>query len=75
MPLHPRELSELTRKATELLSDTTDVPRLLRMRLGPEHSLSSSGEDMLGSIETLVRELRTFDASVQEDGSDDLERT
>jgi hypothetical protein len=75
MSLHPRELSELTRKATELLSDTTDVPRLLTMRLGKEHSLSSAGDDMLGSIETLLRELRTFDASSQEELGDDLERT
>ena len=67
MQLHPRELNELTRKAGELLSDTGDVPRLLRMRLGADHTLAVAAEEMLGSIEELLRELRSFDASAYED--------
>ena len=72
MYLDPRELNELTRKATELLSDTTDVPRLLSMRLGEDHALAAAADDMLGNIEALVRELRSFDVSTQEE--DDQER-
>ena len=73
MPLHPRELNELTRKAGELLSDTTDVPRLLGMRLGKEHALSLAADEMLVSIENLLRELRSFDASGLEPDSDTLD--
>jgi len=67
MQLHPRELNELTRKAGELLSDTTDVPRLLKMRLGADHALAEAADDMLASIQTLLRELRSFDISAQEE--------
>ncbi|HUA18096.1 MAG TPA: hypothetical protein VMB25_05080 [Bryobacteraceae bacterium] len=70
MQLHPRELNELTRKAGELLSDTGDVPRLLKMRLGTGHALAAAAEEMLGSIEDLLRELRSFDASAYEDDGD-----
>jgi hypothetical protein len=70
MQLHPRELNELTRKAGELLSDTGDVPRLLKMRLGKDHALTAAAEEMLGCIEDLLRELRSFDASAYEDEGD-----
>jgi hypothetical protein len=61
--LDPRELNELTRKATELMSETADVPTVLRNRLGDQHELARAAQEMLGSIETFVRELRSFDVS------------
>jgi hypothetical protein len=62
-----RELNELSHKAGELLSDTPDVPRLLKMRLGAEHPLAAAAEAMLGSIEGQVRELNWFDVLAQEE--------
>ena len=70
MQLHTRELNELTRKAGELLSDTGDVPRLLKMRLGEDHPLAVDAEEMLASIESLLRELRSFDAAPNEEDID-----
>ncbi len=60
-----RELNDLTRRATDLMSDTADVPRILRNRLGEQHELAQAAEEMQGSIETFVRELRCFDVSAQ----------
>jgi hypothetical protein len=54
------EFDELTRKAAELTLETADVSRLLRVRLGPEHDLAKSAEEMLGKLEAFVRELRSF---------------
>ncbi len=67
--MHPvqREFSELTRRATILMLDATDVPRLLRTRLGNEDALAAAADEMLSSIEALVRELRSFDASPRDD--------
>jgi hypothetical protein len=64
------EMHDLTRKATELMSETADIARLLRMRLGAGHSLSRSGDDMLVSTEALARELRSFCASAGGDRPD-----
>lgn len=63
MNIDPREFSELTRKATELMASTADVPILLRSRFGEQHGLCRSAEEMMASIETFVRELRSFDAT------------
>jgi hypothetical protein len=63
--LDSRELNELTRKATELMLETADVPRVLRNRLGEQHQLAQAAEQMQGSIEDFVRELRCFDISAQ----------
>jgi hypothetical protein len=63
--LDARELNELTRKATDLMSETADVPRVLRNRLGEQHQLAQAAEQMQGSIEDFVRELRCFDISAQ----------
>jgi hypothetical protein len=60
-----RELNDFTRRATELMSETADVPRVLRNRLGEQHHLAQAAEDMQGSIENFVRELRCFDLSAQ----------
>ena len=65
MILDARELNELTRKATDLMSETADVPRVLRNRLGEQHQLAQAAEEMQGSIESFVRELRCFDVSAQ----------
>jgi hypothetical protein len=65
MIIDARELNELTRKATELMSETADVPRILRNRLGEQHQLAQAAEEMQGSIEKFVRELRCFDVSAQ----------
>jgi hypothetical protein len=73
MSIDARELNEFTRKATELMSETADVPRILRNRLGDQHQLAQAAEEMLGSIENFVRELRYFDVSSQNMGVDTLE--
>lgn len=65
MSIDTRELNDLTRRATELMSETADVPRLLRTRLGDQHGLAHAAEEMQGSIENFVRELRCFDVSSQ----------
>ena len=66
MTIDARELNQLTRKATELMLETADVPILLRNRLGQQHQLAQAAEAMLDSIETLVRELRCFGATEEE---------
>jgi hypothetical protein len=73
MSIDTRDLNEFTRKATELMSETADVPRILRNRLGEQHQLALAAEDMLGSIENFVRELRCFDVSDQNYPTDHYE--
>lgn len=73
MIIDARELNDLTRKATDLMSETADVPRVLRNRLGEQHPLAQAAEEMQGSIETFVRELRCFDLSAQTAGADTFE--
>ncbi|HTW67705.1 MAG TPA: hypothetical protein VME17_23975 [Bryobacteraceae bacterium] len=63
MTIDLREFNELSRKAAELMSETADVPSVLRNRLGEQHDLTHAAERMATSIETFVRELRSFDAS------------
>ncbi len=65
MNFDTRGFSELTRRATEMMSDTADVPSLLRSRLGEQHELTRAAGQMVANIETLVRELRSFDASAE----------
>lgn len=65
MTLDATELNELTRRATDLMSETSDVPRILRNRLGEQHELAQAAEEMQESIATFVRELRCFDISSQ----------
>jgi cytochrome c556 len=65
MNLDPRDFSALRRKATELMSETADVPTVLRSRLGEQHELTRAADEMVASIETFVRELRSFDASAE----------
>jgi hypothetical protein len=60
MYLDTRELNDLTRRATELMSETADVPRVLRNQLGENHELAQAAEAMQGSIENFVRELRCW---------------
>ncbi len=55
------------------MSETADVPRVLRNRLGEQHPLAQAAEEMQGSIETFVRELRCFDLSAQTVGADTFE--
>ena len=73
MTLDTRELNEFTRKATELMSETSDVPRILRNQLGDQSRLVQSAEEMLASIEQFVRELRCFDISGENPGGNRLE--
>lgn len=73
MTIDARELNELTRKATELMSETSDVPTILRNRLGDQHELAQAAEQMLGSIKDFVQELRCFDISGQSFGADTFE--
>jgi hypothetical protein len=65
MNLDPGDFSALRRKATELMSETADVPIVLRSRLGEQHELTRAAGEMVASIETFVRELRSFDASAE----------
>jgi hypothetical protein len=65
MNFDTRGFSQLTRKATDLMSDTADVPTVLRSRLGAQHELTRAAQQMVASIETFVRELRSFDASAE----------
>ncbi len=60
-----RGFSSLTRKATEMMLDTADVPNVLRSRLGEQHELTRAAGEMVASIETFVRELCSFDASAE----------
>jgi len=73
MYIDTRELNDLTRRATELMAETADVPRVLRNQLGEHHELSIAAEAMQGSIESFVRELRCFDVSGQTVGADTFE--
>jgi hypothetical protein len=75
MIIDARELHELTRRATQLMSVTADVPRVLRNRLGEQHQLAQAAEEMQGSIETFVRELRCFDISAQTVVADTFEES
>jgi uncharacterized protein YoxC len=67
MQVNQGELNELTRKANELMSDTQDVARLLKTRLGAEHEVVRSANDMHESLETLAQELRSFCNSANRD--------
>jgi hypothetical protein len=60
MQVNQSELNELTRKANDLMSDTEDVARLLRARLGADHEVVRSANDMHESLESLAHELRSF---------------
>jgi hypothetical protein len=73
MTIDARELNELTSKATQLMAETADLPRRLRNRLGEQHALAQAAEEMQGSIEVFVRELRCFDVSGQTIAADTLE--
>jgi predicted nucleic acid-binding Zn-ribbon protein len=70
MIIDARELNDLTRRATDLMSETADVPRVLRNRLGEQHQLAQAAQEMQGSIESLVQELRCFDISAQPAAAD-----
>jgi hypothetical protein len=63
MHVNNSNLNELTRKANDLMSDTEDVARLLRSRLGTEHEIVRSANDMHATLESLAHELRSFCAS------------
>ena len=65
MSVDPREFNVLARRAADLMADTADVPRMLRSRLGAQSELTQTAERMAASIETLVRELRNFDAAAE----------
>lgn len=67
MDFDQSDMHELTRKATDLMSETADIARLLKVRLGVGHHLSRCAGGMLESMESLVRELRSFCASARSD--------
>jgi len=69
------ELNELTRKANDLMSETEDVGRLLKARLGAEHEVVRSADDMHESLEALAHELRAFCASAEHNDSEVSEDT
>lgn len=57
------DFNDLTRKAADLILETADVPRLIKLRLGAEHELAKSAELMLDRLEAFVRELRSYHGS------------
>jgi hypothetical protein len=61
----PKEFNDLIRRASDLLLDTMDIPRLLRTRLGAEHRVVGSADEMLRSLETFVHELRLYHGPVE----------
>ncbi|MGD0435728.1 MAG: hypothetical protein ABSB86_04650 [Bryobacteraceae bacterium] len=61
----PKEFNDLIRRASDLLLDTMDIPRLLRTRLGAEHQVVGSADEMLRSLETFVHELRLYHGPVE----------
>jgi hypothetical protein len=65
MQVNPSELNELTRKANDLVRDTEEVAHLLQRRLGFEHDIVRSADEMHRSLETLAQELRSFCASAK----------
>lgn len=67
MPVNQSELGDLSRKASELASESEEVARLLRTRLGAGHELVRSADDVHECLEALVRELRSFSASCNHD--------
>jgi hypothetical protein len=75
MNIDPREFNDLSRKAAELMSDTADVPGVLRSRLGEQHQLTQAAQQMSASIEAFVRELRSFDASSEPAAADPYTNT
>lgn len=70
MPFNQNDFNELTRKAADLTSATADVPRLIRLRLGPDHELAKAADEMLGRLETFVRELRSYHGLADADQSE-----
>ena len=67
MQLNHSDINELTRKANDLRSDSEDVARLLKARLGAEHEIVRSANDMHESLEILAHELRAFCTSADTD--------
>ncbi len=70
MNIDSRDLREFTRRATDLMSETAEVPRLLQIRLGQNHPLTHAAIEMQARIEELVRELRYFDIPAQSSEAD-----
>lgn len=60
MHVNQTNLYELTRKARDLMSDTEEIARLLKARLGADHELVRSANEMHGSLVALAHELRSF---------------
>ena len=55
-----QDMNDLARRASNLLLDVTDLPRHLRVRLGPHPVVIGAAEEMVTSLEALVRELRRY---------------
>ena len=75
MHVNQSDLNELTRKANDLVSDTEDVARLLKARLGAEHEVVRSANDMHESLEALAHELHSFSASANRNENEVSEDT
>jgi hypothetical protein len=69
------EMDDLMRKTNDLTSETADIARLLKVRLGAGHHLSRRADEMFVSMEALARELRSFCASTDGDRSELFEQT
>lgn len=65
-----KDFNELTRRASNLLLDTMDIPRLLRTRFGAQHEVVDAADEMVVSLETFVHELRRYHGAAEPSDSD-----
>jgi len=60
MPLTQQEVDELAHRVSDLKSEASEVAVLLQVRLGREHELAASADNVKAAAETLLRQLRRF---------------
>ena len=60
MPCTQPEVDELALRVSNLNSEASEVAVLLQVRLGREHELAKSADDVQAAAESLLRKLRRF---------------
>jgi hypothetical protein len=60
MPLAQQEVDDLARRISDLKSEASEVAVVLQVRLGREHELAASADNVQAAAETLLRQLRRF---------------
>jgi hypothetical protein len=66
MPLTQQEVDELANRVSDLKSEASEVSVLLQVRLGREHELAASADNVKAAAEALLRQLRRFTVSKSE---------